>query len=173
MHTESLRLGKEVVSKEQFLRGKVVAFYFSAHWCPPCRTFTPRFASWYKNFKATSPHADEFEVVFCSADNSSAEFENYYATMPWPAVDWANKGHALQSLSGHATYIPALVLFGKDGKLITSNARGIPTADPEGKAFPWKEPRFHGSSPGGQIFRTISTLAFYAALFFFIRYLLF
>jgi nucleoredoxin len=23
------------------LRGKVVAFYFSAHWCPPCQHFTP------------------------------------------------------------------------------------------------------------------------------------
>ena len=32
----------------QAMAGKqALALYFSAHWCPPCRGFTPQLAEWY------------------------------------------------------------------------------------------------------------------------------
>ena len=44
-------LGKKVQGKEGEVStadwvkpGKVVGLYFSAHWCPPCRGFTPKLA---------------------------------------------------------------------------------------------------------------------------------
>ena len=43
--------------------GKVTGIYFSAHWCPPCRQFTPQLVDFYNKKKGTP---EEFEVVFSS-----------------------------------------------------------------------------------------------------------
>ena len=43
-----LRKDETVVQADAVLEDKkVVAFYFSAHWCPPCRMFTPILAEFY------------------------------------------------------------------------------------------------------------------------------
>ena len=46
----------KTVSPDQ-LKGKLVGIYFSAHWCPPCRAFTPRLVAF------RDKNAAEFEVV--------------------------------------------------------------------------------------------------------------
>ena len=40
--------------------------------CPPCRRFTPVFASWYRQMKEAKRL--DVEVLFVSADNSEREF---------------------------------------------------------------------------------------------------
>ena len=47
--------GKEV--SKDVLSGKTVGIYFSAHWCPPCRTFTPSLV------KFRDKNKKKFEVV--------------------------------------------------------------------------------------------------------------
>ena len=43
-----LRKDETVVEADSVLADKkIIAFYFSAHWCPPCRLFTPVLAEFY------------------------------------------------------------------------------------------------------------------------------
>ena len=60
---------------------KAICLYFSAHWCPPCRGFTPQFAQAYTEYKRTAGDAAEAEVVFVSWDSDQG-FDEYRAEMP-------------------------------------------------------------------------------------------
>merc|ERR1719335_881205 len=116
------------------LEDKVYAFYFSGHWCPPCRGFTPKLAEWYtKSLKAKG-----LEVVFVSSDRDEAAFNEYYAEQPWLALDWADRKRKeqLSNLFG-VQGIPSLVIIDKDGSTITKNGRAALSGDPEGAEFPW------------------------------------
>ena len=43
-----LKKNGEVVLADQILQEKkIICYYFSAHWCPPCRNFTPILADFY------------------------------------------------------------------------------------------------------------------------------
>jgi thiol-disulfide isomerase/thioredoxin len=55
------------------LRGTdMVGIYVSAHWCPPCRTFTPQLVQLYKDIAAASK---KFGVVFVSGDRDAKAFQ--------------------------------------------------------------------------------------------------
>jgi len=66
----------------EILKDKVVGVYFSAHWCPPCRGFTPKLAEWYtKDLKTKG-----MEIVFVSSDKDEGQFTSYYGEQPWVAL---------------------------------------------------------------------------------------
>merc|ERR1711899_570748 len=59
---------------EAALDGKdLVLYYFSAHWCPPCRQFTPML----KEFFEELPDTAGVQVVFVSSDRSEADMLSY------------------------------------------------------------------------------------------------
>eukprot|EP00927_Polykrikos_kofoidii_P068109 TRINITY_DN634_c0_g1_i5.p1 TRINITY_DN634_c0_g1~~TRINITY_DN634_c0_g1_i5.p1 ORF type:complete len:418 (+),score=72.36 TRINITY_DN634_c0_g1_i5:74-1327(+) len=116
------------------LTGKVYGLYFSAHWCPPCRGFTPKLAEWYtKDLKAKG-----FEVLFVSSDRDEGSFKEYFGEMPWLALDYADRKRKeqLSSLFG-VSGIPSFVLVDSDGSTITKDGRAAVSSDPVGANFPW------------------------------------
>jgi len=120
--------------KGSSLKGKVFGLYFSAHWCPPCRGFTPMLAEWYKK----DLQAKGFEVVFVSSDKDEDSFKEYFAEQPWLALDFDDRKRKeqLSNLFG-VEGIPSFVIIDKDGSVITKDGRSAVTGDPTGAEFPW------------------------------------
>eukprot|EP00961_Rhodomonas_salina_P072869 978910-Rhodomonas_salina.2 len=61
----------------------VIGLYFSAHWCPPCRGFTPKLAEAYNKIRA---NGKALEIIFVSSDKDEKSFADYHAEQPWLAL---------------------------------------------------------------------------------------
>uniref|UniRef100_A0A7S1CIC7 Thioredoxin domain-containing protein n=1 Tax=Bicosoecida sp. CB-2014 TaxID=1486930 RepID=A0A7S1CIC7_9STRA len=116
------------------LAGKYVGIYFSAHWCPPCKMFTPQLIKFYNNHAA----AKNFEIVFASSDRSQGEFDSYRGEMPWLSIPLGSKVKDNLSAKYKVRGIPTLVWVGPDGETITTDGRGAVMGDAEAAGFPWK-----------------------------------
>ena len=124
------RLHKDVCSQLFFF------LHLQAHWCPPCRAFTPQLAKTYKKLKAEGKN---FEIIFVSSDKDEAQFNEYFAEMPWVALPYSERNRKEQ-LSGvfQVEGIPTLVILDKNGNVIRKDGRSAVASDPEGADFPWK-----------------------------------
>ena len=124
---------------------KLIAFYFSAHWCAPCRKFTPQLVEYYNRVAAQHP---EFEIIFFSLDKSESAMEAYMreTNMPWPAIDYQKlkEKELLKKNAGDG--IPSLVLVDQTGKLLSSTYAGSQYLGPA-KVLADLDAIFAGNSP--------------------------
>jgi nucleoredoxin len=132
--TLSNAAGEEVPTSS--LEGKYVALYFSASWCPPCRSFTPKLV------KFRDENADEdFEVVFISFDESAESKSNYMkqAGMKWLTLPGFNDaaGNEL-ALKYQIQGLPTLVVLSPDGKVVAPNGRQDVIFNPRKALKKWK-----------------------------------
>jgi thiol-disulfide isomerase/thioredoxin len=111
---------------QKALAGKVVLVDFWATWCGPCVAEIPNMLEQYEKY-----HAQGFEVVGISLDEEKDKVDAFIAEhkIPWPIIyvgkGWQDPTAQFYGISG----IPQLILIGRDGNVITLNARGKKLGD--------------------------------------------
>jgi len=95
----------------------------SAHWCPPCRAFTPEAGKFYKTLQTSNPGA--LEVIFVSSDEDDESFGHYYAEQPWTSIPFSDET-SRQELGQRfgVRGIPSfIVLNGETGDVVDKDGR--------------------------------------------------
>ena len=111
-----------LVSTDTALTGKsVIAFYFSAHWCPPCRQFTPVLANAYRQAKQAGL-INNVEVIFVSSDRSQDDMLSYMreSHADWYALPHGSPECGTLSSMFSVRGIPALVVVTRTGDSVLS-----------------------------------------------------
>ena len=117
------------------LKNKFVGIYFSAHWCGPCRQFTPKLVE----FRNQIPN--QFEVVFASADHDASAMLAYMkeTAMPWPALPFGSGKKTALDRTFQVRSIPTFVVLDPSGRLVSPNARNdVTTLSPMDALAKWK-----------------------------------
>jgi len=110
---------------KQLTSSDVVAFYFSAHWCPPCRHFTPLLKKFFETLQSFGDNS--LKIIFISSDQSEHDMWKYIydAHGDWLALTYASRElkerlERQYQVSG----IPQLVVIDGVGRQAVRDARG-------------------------------------------------
>ena len=139
------KVAKRLRHKLQVLKdGKLVDFdpgprpepqfylvYFGAHWCRPCREFSPHLVEEYHRLKDIG--GDRFELVFVSNDHDRSDQALYAREvgMPWPILKYSELGSAdtIERWAGPA--IPDLIVVTRNGELVYDSFSGTTYVGPQ------------------------------------------
>uniref|UniRef100_A0A804UCQ3 protein-disulfide reductase n=1 Tax=Zea mays TaxID=4577 RepID=A0A804UCQ3_MAIZE len=76
-------------------RTACICLFFSAHWCRPCRSFTPTLLQAYTALRSAGKSV---EIIFVSLDRDEASFRDHFQGMSWLAVPFDAAGLLRQKL---------------------------------------------------------------------------
>lgn len=114
-------LGKNLTKVENpFKDVKLIGIYFSAHWCPPCRNFTPVLKGFYNE---VNKNGKQLEIVFATCDRDTKQFTEYFNEMPWLTFPFQDPRVETLSDMFECQGIPYLVIIKPDGTLVSKKGR--------------------------------------------------
>ena len=123
------------LTKEELLKNELIGVYFSAHWCGPCRAFTPKLAQFYNN---ANSEKKQIEIVFNSCDNDLKSFNEYFGTMPWIATPFESEAKSKIEGACGISSIPQLIIFNNKGQVVDDNGRRTVESEGVGAIKTWK-----------------------------------
>jgi nucleoredoxin len=131
------RAGKTVSTAEALAGKDFVFVYCSAHWCPPCRAFTPALTAWMNK----NGSGKKVGFVFASSDRDEQAFKGYFAEMAADGLALPFGDERIEAIGRkfEVKGIPTLLLFSIDGKLVTNDGRGGVAGDVSAARFPWRK----------------------------------
>jgi thiol-disulfide isomerase/thioredoxin len=111
------------------MKKRYLFIYFSAHWCPPCRAFTPKLVEFYNK----NVGIGDFDLLFVSSDKNQKAMDAYMSEtgMPWTGI---KLGHAkIQELKQQfgVRGIPCLVLLNEKDEVLATSYDGTNYRGPD------------------------------------------
>ncbi|KFO99747.1 Nucleoredoxin, partial [Calypte anna] len=119
------------------LESSHVGVYFSAHWCPPCRSLTRVLVESYRKIKEAG---QKFEILFVSADRDVQEGDEETRLRTgsrWVMAASAFTRKVQKGNQSSVTGIPTLIVLDPKGEVITRQGRVEVLNDVECREFPW------------------------------------
>jgi len=146
------------------LKDKYLMLYFSAHWCPPCRMFTPELSKAYTKMKA---ERSDFELVFVSSDRDEGAFKEYFDSMSFCALPYEHREakNTLSKMCG-VQGIPTLTILGPvsdesgNRPIINKNIRKF-IQNEEFSEFPFHKKNYGDVNSADEIESTKSLVIFH------------
>merc|ERR1711879_177482 len=127
--------GSEVCAEATVNNADVVVVYFSAHWCPPCRGFTPVLKDFWEEVKD-----DKVVIMFVSSDRDDASAKDYFNSMgDYYLIPHGSDCANTLKQNCEVRGIPSLCVIGKDGKLLHNGGRADVTGKGKGCVADWKK----------------------------------
>ena len=111
------------------LNGKIIAIYFSASWCPPCRAFSPRLVDLAKKLRS---RGKPFALVLVGRDETERKALDYMKSHKMTGYLVPPEADSNRALCKryHVSSIPYLVIVDDTGKTLDSSARSTVQSRP-------------------------------------------
>ena len=119
-----IKNGSDSTFSIESLDSKLIAIYFSAHWCKPCRKFTPILHQFHKIINSFPDKS--IDIIFSSLDSSPEKMSEYFKSHgDWFAFQYKHPFTSFLEDKYKVEAIPTLLILDSEWNLITKKGKEL------------------------------------------------